>query len=205
MRKLLLLTCLVAATLQAQDRETDRMARARAIAAYAGVPKARIVSQAEEERLAERAVDDAIVRCNDDDNQCTVSVGAHGEWTSVEYRVSPDGLVIRAVGGGWWLPESRKLEPLRVGGDVHAPVIVERVEPSYPLAARSARVQGIVILEIIIDRTGKVVSAQVLKPLPMGLSETSLEAVRQWRFTPGTMNGKPVDVLFNLTMNFRLQ
>lgn len=95
--------------------------------------------------------------------------------------------------------------PVRVGGDVKAPVVVDRVEPKYTDTARTARVAGVVILEAIIDKNGRVDQVKVLKGLPMGLSDEAERAVRQWRFKPGTMNGQPVDVIFDLTVNFKLQ
>ena len=91
--------------------------------------------------------------------------------------------------------------PLRVGGDVKAPVIIERVEIVYPPAARAAQIQGIVIIEAIIDRNGNVKDARVLKPLPLGLDEAALKAVKQWKFKPGTLHGQPVDVIFIVTVN----
>ncbi|HSP14634.1 MAG TPA: TonB family protein [Thermoanaerobaculia bacterium] len=94
--------------------------------------------------------------------------------------------------------------PLRVGGDVKAPVIVTRIEPKYTETARASRVSGVVIVEAIIDRNGHVDQVKVVKGLPMGLSEEAERAVRQWRFKPGTMNGQPLDVIFNLTVNFKL-
>jgi TonB family protein len=94
--------------------------------------------------------------------------------------------------------------PLRVGGDVRAPVAIERVEPSYTEEARKARISGIVILEAVIGRDGLVKDVSVLKPLPFGLDQSAVDALKQWKFKPGTLDGKPVDVIFNLTMNFRL-
>jgi TonB family protein len=44
----------------------------------------------------------------------------------------------------------------------------------------------------------------VLKPLPFGLDQAAVDAVRRWKFKPGTLNGQPVDVIFNLTVNFKL-
>ncbi len=93
---------------------------------------------------------------------------------------------------------------LRVGGEVKAPVVITRVNPMYPEEARQARLSGIVILEVLIDKTGVVRQTNVLKGLPMGLSEAAVDAVRQWTFTPATKNGEPVDVVLNLTINFRL-
>jgi protein TonB len=94
--------------------------------------------------------------------------------------------------------------PLRVGGDVKAPVVVNRVEPIYTETARAGRVSGIVIVEAIIDKQGNVDAAKVVKTLPMGLSEAAVRAVRQWKFKPGTLNGEPVATIFNLTVNFKL-
>ena len=54
-------------------------------------------------------------------------------------------------------------EPLRVGGDVKAPQLTNRVEPSYPEAARKARMEGVVILEAIITANGNVEDVKVLK------------------------------------------
>lgn len=94
--------------------------------------------------------------------------------------------------------------PLRVGGDVKAPVLTEKVEPSYTDEARKAQISGIVIVEAIIGRDGLVKNVSVLKPLPFGLDQAAVDAVKQWKFKPGTLAGKPVDVIFNLTINFRL-
>jgi len=95
--------------------------------------------------------------------------------------------------------------PVRVGGNVKAPVLVTKIEPLYTDLARRARIQGIVILEAVIDRNGNVTEARVLKGLPMGLDQSALNAIRQWRFKPGTLNGQAVPVYYNLTINFQLQ
>jgi periplasmic protein TonB len=120
----------------------------------------------------------------------------------------PGGVVGGVIGGvvGGVITDTTPKDdaPLRVGGDVKPPVIVTRVDPSYPEVARKARVQGIVIVEAVIDRNGAVRDVKVLKGLPFGLSESASDAVRRWRFKPGTLNGKPVDVIFNLTVIFKL-
>ena len=94
--------------------------------------------------------------------------------------------------------------PMRVGGDVKAPVIVNRAEPNYTEAARKARVSGIVIVEAIIDKNGNVNEVKVVKGLPLGLAEEAANAVRKWKFRPGTHNGRPVATIFNLTVNLKL-
>jgi TonB family protein len=99
----------------------------------------------------------------------------------------------------------RQEAPFRVGGDVKAPVVINRVEPAYTAEALASRISGIVIVEAIIDRTGHVSNVEVLKPLPFGLDQAAVDAVRKWTFRPATLNGDPVDVIFNLTINFKLK
>lgn len=96
-------------------------------------------------------------------------------------------------------------EPLRVGHDVQAPVALKRVEPVYAEGARKARITGIVIIEAIIDKYGVIRDAEVLKGLTPLLDYAAVDAVRQWRFIPGRLNGDAVPVLFNLTINFKLK
>ena len=115
-----------------------------------------------------------------------------------------EGGVVGGVVGGVITDTAPKDVPLRVGGDVKAPVVINRVEPVYPEVARKARISGIVIVECIIDKSGNVTNVQVLKPLPFGLDQAAVDAVRRWKFRPGTLNGQPVDVIFNLTVNFKL-
>ena len=94
--------------------------------------------------------------------------------------------------------------PLRVGGDVKAPVIINKVEPQYTDEARQKRISGIVIVECVIDKNGAVADVQVLKPLPFGLDQAAVDAVRRWKFKPASLNGQATDVLFNVTVNFKL-
>src|SRR5204862_2307472 len=115
------------------------------------------------------------------------------------------GVVGGVIGGVVAEPQPVKQEaPLRVGGDVKAPIKISSVDPVYPEVARKARISGIVIVECTIDKNGYVIDVHVLKPLPFGLDQAAVEAVKKWKFRPGTLNGQPVDVLYNLTVNFKL-
>ncbi|MEM6792382.1 MAG: TonB family protein [Acidobacteriota bacterium] len=95
--------------------------------------------------------------------------------------------------------------PIHVGGDVTKPEKISAPQPQYTEIARKARIQGVVIVQAIIDKQGTVTNVKVLKSLPMGLSEQAIDAIKKWKFKPATLNGKPVDVYYNLTVNFRLQ
>lgn len=95
-------------------------------------------------------------------------------------------------------------EPLRVGGDVKAPVLSSRVEPQYPEAARKARMEGVVILEAIITADGNVEDVRVLKSVNPLLDASAVRAVGQWKYKPATLNGRAVRVYLTVTVTFRL-
>jgi len=81
--------------------------------------------------------------------------------------------------------------------------LIYRVQPNYPALARSARVQGQVVLRAVISRTGAIENLQVLSGHPL-LTGAALEAVRQWRYRPYILNGEPVEVETQVTVNFLL-
>lgn len=93
--------------------------------------------------------------------------------------------------------------PLRVGGEVPEPRKIKHVNPSYPDAAKRARVQGIVILECTIDTQGRVSNVNVLRGVPL-LDQAAIDAVRQWVYTPTLLGGAPVPVIMTVTVNFKL-
>ncbi|HEV3484278.1 MAG TPA: energy transducer TonB [Vicinamibacterales bacterium] len=93
----------------------------------------------------------------------------------------------------------------RVGGDVKAPVVTNRVEPVYPEDYRRARLSGIVILEAALSETGTVEDVRVIKSLAPEFDMAAVKALRQWTFRPGMLAEKPIPVLYNLTVNFKLQ
>ena len=92
-----------------------------------------------------------------------------------------------------------------VDGEVTAPRAIQKAPPKYTEEARKERIQGVVVLRLVIDETGAVSDVEVLKGLPLGLTETAIAAVEQWRFEPATYQGEPVSVLYNITINFRLE
>ncbi len=94
---------------------------------------------------------------------------------------------------------------MQVGGGVTAPEKIHAPQPRYSEDARQGRVQGVVILQAIVDAMGNVSQVQVLKGLPLGLTDSAIETVKSWRYKPATMDGKPVAVYLNLLINFSLQ
>jgi TonB family protein len=92
---------------------------------------------------------------------------------------------------------------VRVGGGIHLPQKTRHVNPAYPPIAQSARVQGVVIVEVIIDREGRVGYSRILRSIPL-LDQAALDAVAQWEFVPTLLNGAPVPVIMTATVQFTL-
>jgi TonB family protein len=92
----------------------------------------------------------------------------------------------------------------RVGGGVSAPIAIYRPDPDYSEEARKAKYQGVVVLGLIVDASGRPRDVRVARSLGMGLDEKAIEAVRQWKFEPAKKDGVPVAVNINVEVNFRL-
>jgi periplasmic protein TonB len=83
--------------------------------------------------------------------------------------------------------------PIRAGGRVREPRLTRRVDPAYPPLARQTHMQGIVIIDAIVDEQGNVVEAKIV-PGPPLLIASAMEAVRQWKYEPTYLNDQPVPV-----------
>jgi protein TonB len=123
----------------------------------------------------------------------------------------PGGVVGGIIGG---LPEAPPPPPpppplpkgpVRVGGQITQPALLYRVEPIYPNIAVAARIQGISILETIVDEEGRVTDVRVMRSAGDILDREAIAAVRQWRYTPVVLNGSPVKFVLTVTLSFRLE
>ena len=95
--------------------------------------------------------------------------------------------------------------PVRVGGLISQPALLHRVEPIYPGVAVAARIQGVTILETIVDEEGRVTDVRVLRSANALLDREAIAAVRQWRYKPVVLNGTPVKFVLTVTLSFRLE
>ncbi len=100
-------------------------------------------------------------------------------------------------------PPAPVTPPLRLHSGITAPRKAVDVAPTYPPIARNAHIEGIVVLEATIDTEGRVTDLRVLRSVPL-LDDAALQAVRQWRFTPGQLNGQAVAVIITVTVRFAL-
>jgi protein TonB len=92
---------------------------------------------------------------------------------------------------------------VRPGGDIKEPRKIHDARPIYPQVALAAKVEGTVTIEATISTDGSVINMRVTRSQPL-LDQAALDAVRQWRFTPTLLNGAPVEVIMNVTVNFTL-
>jgi len=102
-------------------------------------------------------------------------------------------------------PARPPADPLQVTRDVQPPEKLSGAPPSYTAEAREAGLGGSVVVQCIIDEGGNVTDVQVLKELPMGLSEEAVKAVETWKFKPATKDGRAVRVRHVVTVNFVLE
>ncbi|HEX5758477.1 MAG TPA: energy transducer TonB [Thermoanaerobaculia bacterium] len=95
-------------------------------------------------------------------------------------------------------------EPLRVEGEVSRPEKIGGANPAYTDLGRYFSVEGVVVLEAVIDEAGDTRCIHPLKRLPLGMTEAATTAVSGWKFKPATLAGKPVKVYYTLTVTFIL-
>ena len=95
------------------------------------------------------------------------------------------------------------VQRVRVSQGVTQGMVLHKVQPTYPPLARTARVQGSVVLAAVIGKDGAIQNLHVLSGHPL-LQQAALEAVKQWRYRPYILNGEPVEVDTQVTVNFTL-
>lgn len=91
----------------------------------------------------------------------------------------------------------------RVGGSVTAPKLVKHVEPEFSAQARKDKIDGLVMLSLVVGADGFPYDIKVVRAAGHGLDEKAIEAVSQWRFEPGAKDGEPVPVEIRVEVNFR--
>ncbi len=96
------------------------------------------------------------------------------------------------IGGGAYRP----------GGSVSAPRVIAEAKPTYTTEALAERIQGSVVLEVVVQANGEPSNIRIVHSLDPGLDEQAVKATRQWRFEPGRLGGMPVDVLVTIILDF---
>jgi TonB family protein len=93
--------------------------------------------------------------------------------------------------------------PVKVGGEVKEPRLITFKQPDYPLVAKQAHIQGDVVIQTQIDKTGNVVQMKAISG-PVMLRQPALDALRRWKYAPSTLNGQPIAIEMMVTLKFRM-
>ncbi len=121
-------------------------------------------------------------------------------------------LVLIAVGTAWAFqtksrqPTTENPAATSQAKDISKPVPEHKVNPKYPVEAKKNRIQGIVKIEALIDKSGSVIEAKASESPDPSLAQAAVDAVRQWKFKPAVnKKGEPVQVKTTVTVNFKLK
>jgi len=90
-------------------------------------------------------------------------------------------------------------------GAIAEPKRVKYVDPVYPVLAQKLKISGYVIIDAVIDPTGRVKGVRVLKSTAPPLDQAAVDAVRQWEYAPAQLAGVPIEVLMSVTVIFSLR
>lgn len=101
------------------------------------------------------------------------------------------------------VPKVATPQRVRVSQGVTQGLLIRKVQPVYPPLARQARIQGTVLLQAEISKDGTIENLHLISGHPM-LAPAAIEAVKQWRYKPYVLNGEPVEVETQITVNFTL-
>src|SRR5208282_5852692 len=123
--------------------------------------------------------------------------------SSANADANADGLDSGLAAGNGKQPAAPEM-PLPVGGDVKSAKLVSSVSPVYPLVAKNQHVSGDVLIDALIDANGNVTTMKVISG-PALLHHAAMEAVRQWKYQPATLDGKAVPMHLQVTLQFRPQ
>lgn len=93
---------------------------------------------------------------------------------------------------------------VKATGKIKPPKLIKMVDPVYPPEAKKAGIEGVVILEVETDTSGRVVRTKVLRSIPL-LDQAAIEAVRQWVYEPMIIDGEPRGLIFTVTVSFKLR
>jgi TonB family protein len=122
-----------------------------------------------------------------------------------------NGAVVPNVGGldsglaesGGKQPAAPEL-PLAIGGDVKTARLISQVAPVYPAMAKTQHVSGNVVIDALIEVNGRVTTMKIISG-PALLHQAARDALRQWKYQPASLDGKPVPMHLTVTLQFRMQ
>jgi periplasmic protein TonB len=158
---------------------------------------------AEESTVAIRMPDDSALPNIGVSNSTNVSLASNGPGGPHGVGTGQNGTFGPGNGDGAWGPGDGN-NIYMAGNGVLAPTLVFAPEPEFSDEARRQKYQGVCIMSVIVDTHGNPQNIHVTRSLGMGLDEKAMEAVRRYKFKPGTKDGKPVPVRIQVEVDFHL-
>jgi TonB family protein len=111
---------------------------------------------------------------------------------------------VQAKGEAVASTQSPGAKPIRIGGAVQAANLIRKVQPVYPASAKAAGIQGAVLLDMVVSTDGVPEDIRVISSPSDDLTQSALDAVRQWRYQATHLNGMPVEIATEVTVNYTL-
>jgi TonB family protein len=150
--------------------------------------------------------------------QVHLSAPKAGRALAPDFENADDGL---ALSGGQVVPSGDSLTggglvtgnskqpaaptiPLPIGGDVKSARLLFSPPPTYPTLAKTQRIQGAVLVDALVDTSGRISSMKVVSGPPL-LHQAAMDSLRQWKYQPATLDGKAVPMHLTVTIQFHLQ
>lgn len=109
------------------------------------------------------------------------------------------------LGVGVLLSQQNAEGPVKMGPGVTPPKLLQKSDPAYTKEASNAKIEGTVLLSVVVGTDGVARDVTVKRSLDPGLDDKAVAAVQNWKFQPGTKNGEAVDVMATIEVNFHLK
>ncbi len=138
------------------------------------------------------------------ENSTNVTLASNGPGTDGGMGTGKHGGIGPGNGNSGWGPGDANSIYVPGQDGVIAPTLIYAPDAEFSDEARRSKYQGVCLVSIIVDAHGNPQNAHVIRTLGMGLDEKALEAIRRYRFKPATKDGKPVPVVMNVRVDFRL-
>ncbi len=143
-----------------------------------------------------RVENQALVAGGKLETNARLTVGGISEHITVAAQGTPKPAAPAVAGNG---------RPIRVGGNVQPPTLIQRVSPVYPGFLQAQGIEGTVVLSAVISKQGVPTSLKVVKnPGNDEFVTAAISAVEQWRYQPTRLNGEPIEVLTTIQVDFKL-
>jgi len=116
---------------------------------------------------------------------------------------TPGGVMNSIIGSAAAPPKVAAPQKLRISAGVAEGLLIRRIDPQYPQMAKIAHMQGEVVLQAVISKSGDIQNLHAMSGPPL-LIQAAMDAVKQWKYKPYLLNGEPVEVDTQVRVQFKM-